>query len=86
MKIGVFLPNWIGDAAMCTPALRAIKRQFGPGTAIVGVLRPYVADVLAGTQLLDEQIFFDRKSKDPTRHTGAVWHQLRAVSSTPSFC
>jgi heptosyltransferase-2 len=24
----VFLPNWLGDAVMCTPALRALKRRY----------------------------------------------------------
>ena len=31
LKIGVFIPNWIGDAAMCTPTLRALRRHFGRG-------------------------------------------------------
>ena len=49
MKIAVFLPNWLGDVAMATPTLRAMRRHFGPQARIVGILRPYLADVLAGT-------------------------------------
>ena len=28
MKIALFLPNWIGDAVMATPALRRCGRNF----------------------------------------------------------
>ena len=52
MKIAVYLPNWIGDAVMATPALRAIRKRFAQAE-IVAVLRPYVADVLAGLDLVD---------------------------------
>jgi len=47
MKVALFLPNWIGDAVMATPALRARERGFARAE-MVSVLRPYVADVLAG--------------------------------------
>lgn len=77
MKIGIFLPNWIGDVAMCTPTLRALRRHFGPQAQMIGVVRPYVADVLAGTPWLDEQLLFDRKSADKSHHPGAVWQALR---------
>ncbi len=52
MKILLFLPNWIGDTVMATPALRAIRRRFARAE-LVGVLRPYVAEVLDGLPLLD---------------------------------
>ncbi len=78
MKIGIFIPNWIGDVVMCTPALRALRRHFGSGAQLVGVMKPYVADVLAGTTLLDEQVLFDRKSADPQHHGGAVLSALKA--------
>jgi heptosyltransferase-2 len=77
LKIGIFLPNWIGDAAMCTPTLRALRRHFGPGAQMVGILRPYVADVLAGTHWLDGQIFYDRRSNDPEQHAWALRRRLR---------
>jgi heptosyltransferase-2 len=77
MKVGVFLPNWIGDVAMCTPTLRALRRHFGSTATITGVLRPYVADVLGGTSWLDEQIFFQPKSSLPAQRTWAVIDQLR---------
>lgn len=78
MKIAVFLPNWLGDVAMATPALRAMRRHFGPDARIVGILRPYLADVLAGTPWLNEQWFFDRKAKDRSMHAWAVARRMRA--------
>ena len=68
MKIAVFLPNWLGDLAMATPTLRAMRRHFGPQARMVGILRPYLADVLAGTGWLDEQWFFDPRAKDRSLH------------------
>ncbi len=58
-RILVSVPNWVGDVVMATPALRAIRRQFSTAR-IVHLMRPYVADVLAGTCFSDEQVFWPR--------------------------
>jgi len=63
MKIGIFLPNWLGDVVMATPALRAMRRHFGPRARLIGIMRPYLADVLRGTDWLDEQWYFDPRGK-----------------------
>ena len=54
MNIAVFLPNWVGDAVMATPALRALREHFA-GAHLVGVLKPYVAGVLEGAPWLDSR-------------------------------
>ena len=54
MKLAVFLPNWIGDAAMATPTLRALRRHLGNDATLIGIARPAVAECLAGTTWLDE--------------------------------
>ncbi|MBI3839822.1 MAG: lipopolysaccharide heptosyltransferase II [Planctomycetia bacterium] len=77
MKIGIFIPNWIGDVAMATPTLRALRRHYGAQAELVGILRPYVADVLAGTPWLDEQIFYHPKSKNQAERTWSVLSKLR---------
>jgi heptosyltransferase II len=64
MKIALFLPNWIGDAVMATPALRALRQKFA-AAEIVAVLRPSVADVLAGLDLVDRTIAHDPKGRNP---------------------
>lgn len=62
MKIGIVLPNWIGDVVMATPALRALRTSF-PEAHITGIMRPYVQEVLAGTAWLDESLTLDTKSR-----------------------
>jgi heptosyltransferase-2 len=45
-------PNWLGDAVMCTPALRAIKRRFPQSTlAVAG--QPSVCALLEGLPCID---------------------------------
>jgi lipopolysaccharide heptosyltransferase II len=46
------LPNWLGDAVMATPALRAVKRRF-PEARLVGFARPPVCELLRGVASLD---------------------------------
>jgi heptosyltransferase-2 len=60
MRLGIFLPNWIGDVVMATPALRALRNHVGQNGQLIGIMRPYVADVLAGTSWLDETILYTK--------------------------
>ncbi len=60
MRIGVFLPNWVGDVIMATPTLRSLRKLAGPDGRLVGIMRPYVSDVLAGTPWLDETIVYSK--------------------------
>lgn len=76
MSIAIFLPNWVGDLVMATPALRAIRRHFGP-SRVVGILRPFLADLLAGTDWLDERWFFDPRSKDSSLRAWALARRMR---------
>jgi heptosyltransferase-2 len=68
MKIAIFCPNWVGDLVMATPALRAVRRQF-PQAEIVAVLRPYVADVLDGLDLVDRRLLHSPRLKSMWRKT-----------------
>jgi len=61
MNLAVFLPNWVGDVAMATPTLRALRRKFSQPHQLIGVMRPYVAETLAGTPWLDDQIALDAR-------------------------
>jgi heptosyltransferase-2 len=78
MRLGVVLPNWVGDMAMATPALRALRRKFLDGR-LIGVLRPHLTDVLAGTNFLDELIFHDPRSDRAELRSRAVAGRLRAA-------
>lgn len=76
-KIGVFLPNWIGDVVMATPTLRALRRRF-PEAELIGVQKPYTAEVLRGTPWLDRSIFFDPAGSQAERGWWSVVWKLRA--------
>jgi len=77
MNIGVFLPNWIGDAAMATPLLRGLRRYYGPEAHIVGVMKPYVAEVFSGSPWLSDILFYNRRSKDRSHRGGEVIRRLK---------
>jgi heptosyltransferase-2 len=66
MNIIVFLPNWIGDVVMSTPMLRALRHHYGQDARIIGVMKPYVAEVLAGSPWIDEQIAYDPRAGNGT--------------------
>src|SRR5438552_7491208 len=77
MKVAIFLPGWVGDAVMATPALRALRQHFA-GAHLVGVLRPYVAGVLEGAPWLDSQILLDRRGPWSQRWPAAALRLRRA--------
>ena len=54
-RIAIFLPNWIGDVVMATPAVRAVREQF-PTARLTAVCKPYVAETLAGSPWFDDTI------------------------------
>lgn len=77
MNIAIFLPNWLGDLVMATPMLRAIRRHFGPQARIVGIMRPYLAEVLNGTDWLDEQWYFNPRAEQRKHRHRAIIGQMR---------
>ncbi len=52
-RIVVVMPNWLGDAVMATPFLRALRRLY-PEAHITAIGRPLVMPVLAGLPHVDE--------------------------------
>jgi heptosyltransferase II len=70
-------PNWLGDAVMCEPALRGLRRLF-PDAQITLLVKPAVADLFAGHPALTRVLTYDTKG----RHAGlsgkwALARQLR---------
>ncbi|MGH9660730.1 MAG: glycosyltransferase family 9 protein, partial [Bryobacteraceae bacterium] len=55
MKILVRATNWVGDAVMSLPAIRALRDNF-PGAHLAVVARPWVADLYAREAAIDRVI------------------------------
>ena len=77
MNIGLFLPNWLGDLVMATPAVRAITRHFGSGSRLVGIMRPNLGELFSGTRWLDEQWLFDPRAGERQLRQWALVRRMR---------
>lgn len=60
MKLLIRATNWVGDAIMALPALRAVRSKFSD-SYIVLIARPDVADLYRDQAISDELIPYDRK-------------------------
>ena len=74
MKILVRATNWVGDAIMALPALRAVRGRF-PEAEIAILARPYVADIYRDQQVCDRLIAYEPREK----HSGIIGRQRLAV-------
>ncbi len=77
MKRAIWLPNWIGDAVMATPAIRLLRNHF-PDDELSGIFRLPNADVLAGSNLLDDMILDQTSSKFSWKQKIQFLRKLRA--------
>ena len=66
--------NWVGDAVMSIPAMKEIRRIF-PSAHISLLARPWVKDVYAKVDFIDEIIEYDKNAK----HRG--WSGLGRLTS-----
>jgi heptosyltransferase-2 len=60
VKIFIRATNWVGDAIMALPALRAVRKRF-PEAEIAIVARPYVADIYRDQEICNQLIPYDPK-------------------------
>ncbi len=74
MRILIRATNWVGDAIMALPALRAVRDRF-PEAEIAILARPYVADIYRDQQICDQLITYD--SQD--RHAGILGRERLAA-------
>ena len=61
---------------MATPTLRAIRDQY-PNAEIVAVMRPYVAEVLEGLELVDRNLLYNPRGKDRSQRGLPFIQKLR---------
>lgn len=76
MKIGVFLPNWIGDVCMATPTLLAIRR-FYSDAEIIGIARPGPSMLVTSQPFIDRTISYKAKAKPPLLNRRRLVQTLR---------
>jgi len=60
VKILIRATNWVGDAVMALPALRAVRAQF-PQAKITILARPYVAFLYKDQQVCNNLVYLDSK-------------------------
>lgn len=77
MRLGIFLPNWIGDVVMATPALDSLRHLAGDAGHVVGVMRPYVNDVVEGLGYFDKTIHYKPKAQQSELRGKAVINALK---------
>ncbi|HJZ90068.1 MAG TPA: ADP-heptose--LPS heptosyltransferase, partial [Gemmataceae bacterium] len=69
--IALFLPNWVGDVVMATPAVRAVRERH-PAARLLAVCRPYVAATMDGAPWFDDVILFDKTGPRAQREVGVI--------------
>jgi lipopolysaccharide heptosyltransferase II len=74
MKLLIRATNWVGDAIMALPALRAVRSRF-PEAKIAILARPYVADIYRDQDVCDQLITYDSQEK----HAGIVGRERLAT-------
>ena len=62
MKILIRAANWVGDAIMALPALRAVRRRFLEAEIAV-LARPYVGDIYRDQEICNHLIAYEAKAK-----------------------
>lgn len=91
MKLAIFLPNWVGDAAMAVPAVRAMRRGMSPSIEFVGVARPGPAALLKDQGWFDDWLVYKSHGTSPILNRRGLVVGLRkqkcdaAVLMTNSF-
>jgi lipopolysaccharide heptosyltransferase II len=73
MKLLIRATNWVGDAIMALPALRAVRERF-PEAHVAILALPYVAKIYEGQGIADELIGYDRSGK----HAGIMGREKLA--------
>lgn len=63
--------NWVGDAIMTTPVIRAVRKNF-PDAHVTILVKPWVAPVFHNNPFVDEVLIYD----DAGRH-GRGWGTIR---------
>lgn len=88
-RVAAFIPNWIGDVAMCTPALRALRKRFPDAELIaagrggpIGLIRhiPWIdRTAVLPTKAGLSELFYVRQALNATDVAVVFPHSFRAA-------
>jgi heptosyltransferase II len=82
-KILIRATNWLGDAVMSLPAIRAVRVCF-PDAEIAVLARPWVTDLYEGERSIDRVIRYE--PKPGFRDYAAKWRVARALQREKFDC
>jgi heptosyltransferase-2 len=74
MKILIRATNWVGDAIMSLPALRAVRNRFRDARIAI-VARPYVVEIYRSQEIADDLISYEVRGE----HSGISGRERLAV-------
>jgi heptosyltransferase-2 len=66
-KILIRAPNWVGDAVLAIPAMKAVRNRF-PEAKITLLVRPWVAGLFTSAPFIDD-VWSERKPTGPSAWT-----------------
>jgi heptosyltransferase-2 len=78
LRIGVFCPNWVGDAIMALPFFNACK-ETNPESIIIAICKSWVAPIFENHPAIDGIISFEKKDLTGFRCTDNAGRSLQAL-------
>ena len=78
MRIGVFCPNWVGDAIMSFPFFHTCKKEETAAT-ILAICKSWVAPLFENHPLIDGIVSFNENELKGIRPTGNAGRTLQAL-------
>lgn len=76
VRVGIVLPNWVGDCVMATPAIRTLRESL-PDSRLIGIARPYLLPLFEGTPWFDRLLPWEHKGPGRFLRGISVARQLR---------
>ncbi len=77
MKLAIFLPNWVGDACMAIPAIRALHHGASRNTTFLGIARPGPATLLQNQPWIKDWLVYKPHGTSPTLNRRRLVAALR---------
>jgi heptosyltransferase II len=77
MKLGIFLPSWVGDACLATPTIRSLRQGLSSDTELIGIGQPSSLEVFEGLDWFSQKIAYQRRPLLTHRSRWTLASELR---------